>query len=96
MTLPRSRMARLGGELIGLLEIVGGEQDGQAFLMRQALDLLPHLGTDLGVEAGRGLVEEEHLGPVHERGGDVEPALHPARVVAGDSFSRVLQSELLE
>ena len=85
-----------GGELIGLLQVVGGEQDGQALLVGQALDLLPHFGAHLGVEAGRRLVQEEHLRPVHERGGDVEPPLHPARVVAGDPLGRFRQAELLE
>src|SRR5450756_2135703 len=38
---------QLCGELVGLLEIVGGEQDGQPLLVGEALDLLPHLGSDL-------------------------------------------------
>ena len=95
-TLPRSRIASSARELVGLLQVVRGEQDGQALLVGQALDLLPHLGADLGVEAGRGLVQEENLRPVHERRGDVEPALHSARVVTGDAFRRILQPELIE
>jgi len=87
---------QLGGELVGLLEVVGRKQDGQAFLVRQAFDLLPHLGSYLGVETGRRLVEEEDLRPVYERGGDVEPTLHATRVVAGDALGRVREPELLE
>ena len=37
-------------------------------------------GAADGIEAGGRLVEEQHLGVVHERGGEVEPALHAAGV----------------
>jgi len=87
---------QLRGEPVGFLEIVGGEQNGQPLLVSEALDLLPHLGSDLWVEASSGLVEEEDLRPVNQCGGDVEPALHAARVVAGDSLGRVREPELLE
>ena len=46
----------------------------------QAADLVPHRGAALGVEAGGGLVEEEDVGVVDQRRGQVEPALHPPRV----------------
>ena len=41
------------------------------------------------VEAGGGLVEEQHLGVVHERGGEVEPAPHAARVGLDAPVERV-------
>ena len=43
------------------------------------LHLLPHPAAAHRVEPGGGLVEEQHVGVVHERGGEVEPALHAAR-----------------
>ena len=39
----------------------------------------PQLGAGPGVEAGGGLVEEQHLGVGHQGGGQVEPAPHAAR-----------------
>src|SRR4029453_10560989 len=42
-----------------LLQVVGGEQDGQALGAGQVGDLGPHVGPDLGVEAGGGLVKEK-------------------------------------
>ncbi len=85
-----------GGELVGLLEVVGGEQDRHLLLARQPLDLPPELDPRLGVEPGRRLVEEEHLRPVDEAERDVETALHPARVGLRDSGRRLGQPETLE
>ena len=62
----------------------------------QAGDLVPHAGAHLGIEAGGGLVEEQHLGSVDERGGDVEPPLHAARVAAADAVGGVGQPELVQ
>ena len=68
------------GEPVGLLQVVRREQDRHQLLARQALDLVPHLRARLGVEAGRRLVEEQHLRAVQQADRDVEPALHAARV----------------
>jgi hypothetical protein len=43
------------GEPVGLFEVVGGEQDGQALVTGEAGDLVPHRCTCFGVEAGRRL-----------------------------------------
>ena len=37
---------------------------------------LPEVATAAGIETGGGLVEEEHVWPAHQAGGDVEPAAH--------------------
>ena len=65
-------------ELVRLLEVVRRQQDRQAVLARERTDLVPHPRADLGVEPGRGLVEEQHLRAVHQPHGQVEPPLHPA------------------
>ena len=49
------------GELVGLLEVLGGEEDGGAPRCSAAHLLPDRLAADR-VEAGGGLVEEEHLG----------------------------------
>ena len=48
----------------------------------QAAHLLPHAGAAHRVEAGRGLVEEQHPGVVHERGREVEAPAHAPGVGA--------------
>ena len=63
---------------------------------RQALDLVPELGARLGVQAGGRLVEEQHLGAVDEAHGQVETALHAARVGLGLAVGGVGEAEALE
>ena len=64
------------GEDVGLLEILGGQENGHSLVVGEARDLLPQRGPALRVEPGRGLVEEQDPGRVDERQGQVEPALH--------------------
>ena len=82
-------------QLVGLLEVLRGEEDGRAALV-DAPHLVPHRQPARGVEAGRRLVEEQHLGPVHERRREVEPALHAARVALDPAVGRVLELDQLE
>jgi hypothetical protein len=75
---------------------VRGEQDGEPLLAREARDLLPHVGPHLGIQAGRRLVEEEHVGAVHQPHGDVEPPLHASGVGPGEPAGDVRQPESLQ
>ena len=59
-------------------------------------DLLPDRLAADRVEAGGRLVEEEHAGLVDERGGEVEPALHPARVGADAAVGGLRQPDPAE
>src|SRR5690606_9051989 len=61
-------------ELGGLVEVVGGEQDGGALVAERA-DEFPELPARLGVEARGGLVEEQQLGAANDAEGDVDAAL---------------------
>ena len=70
------------GEHVGLLEVLRREEDGDALLAREPLDLGPERAAALRVEARRRLVEEQHARLVHEREREVEAALHAARVAA--------------
>ena len=67
------------GELLGLVEVLGGQQHGRAAL-GEFLDGLPHLDPRLRVEAGGGLVEEDDRRVADQAHRDVEPASHAARV----------------
>ena len=95
-TRPAIDNRELGRKAVGLLEVVGREQDGDPLVATQALDLLPHVRAHLRVEAGRGLVEEQHARARHERKRHVEPALHAAGEPAHDPVRRVAEAEALE
>ena len=82
-------------ELVGLLHVVRGEEDGLALLVELAEDL-PQRETALRIEAGGGLVEEQRGRTVHDRPRDHEALRHAARE-RGDRFRRPLaEAELLE
>ena len=70
------------GEVLRLVHVVGGEEDGLSELA-EARDDLPRLAASRRVEAGGGLVEEEQLGVADERHCDVETALLAAGELAG-------------
>jgi hypothetical protein len=81
------------GEPIGLLEVLRGEQQGGA-AVHQQVEHRPQLGPRPRVEAGGGLVEEEHLGSGHERGRQVEAPPHAAGVARHDAVAGVVEREL--
>ena len=60
------------------------------------LDRLEQRRAAAGVEAGGGLVEEEHRRADHERGRQVEPAAHAAGVGAHQPRARLVELEALE
>ena len=67
------------GEPVGLVEVLRRQQHGRAG-RHARLDRLPQPEPAAGVEAGRRLVQEQHRRAEHERGREVEPAAHAARV----------------
>ena len=83
------------GQALGLVEVLGGEHDGGA-PVDEGVDHGPQLGPGPGVEAGGGLVEEEHAGAGHEGGGQVEPAPHAARVAGDDPVGGLGEGEVVE
>ena len=63
-------------ERVGLLEIVGRQQDGHAGVLAQRPDVVPEVRAALRVQAGGRLVQEDERRGVHQAEGDVEaPAL---------------------
>jgi hypothetical protein len=83
------------GEAVGLLQVLGGEQDGHP-LVHERLEHAPQLGAGTRVEPGGRLVEEEDLRPGDERRGQVEPAAHAARVGLREPAAGVLEIELAQ
>ena len=65
------------GHLLGLFDVVRGEDDGDAALA-QASHQLPHVAAQLNVDAGGRLVEEQDLRFVRQRLGDHHAPLHAA------------------
>ena len=62
---------------IGFEHVVRGEQDGLVLVLQVAHHLAQLAGAHR-VEADSRLVEEEHLGVVDQRAGDVQALLHAA------------------
>ena len=83
-------------QLVGLLQIVRGEQHGHLLCRRQPLDLAPHVGAGLGIEAGGRFVQEQHARAVHQADRDVELAGHPTGVGLGEPVGIVGQTEAVQ
>src|SRR5215212_10937746 len=84
------------GQHVGLLEVLGRQEHGDAILTRQPADLGPERAAALRVEARGGLVEEEYSRTVHQREGEVQTALHPARVAAHLPVGGLLEPDALQ
>ena len=83
------------GELVGLVQVLGGEEDGDA-VGDQLADGLPRVVAAARVEAGGRLVEEDDPRVADQRHGDVEAALHAAGVGGGGLLGGLDQVEALQ
>src|SRR5215831_15302721 len=63
--------------VLGLVHVVGGEEDGDLLARLQLADVAPDRAARLRVEAHGGLVQEQHPRRVQQAAGDLEPPLHP-------------------
>jgi hypothetical protein len=85
----------LVGELICLLEVLGGEQQRRAAADELAYDR-PDLIAAARIQAGRGLVQEQHTRAGKQARCEVETSPHPAGVRARRTVGRVSQVKALE
>ena len=83
-------------QLIRLLKVVSGEENGQPLVPGKPGDALPHGGPHLWVESDGGFVQQQHRRPVDERHRDVEPALHAARVGVDEPSRHIAQFKGLQ
>ena len=83
------------GQLVGLVEILGGEQD-RAAVGDQAADRVPHLAAGARVKPRRRLVEEDQRRPRDQAGRQVQAPAHAPRELRDRLVGRVAQVELLE
>jgi hypothetical protein len=80
------------GQLVGLLEVLGGEQHvGPA--PHERADGVPQLDAAAGVETGGGLVEQQQAGRADEAGAEVEAAAHAPRVAPHEAPGGVGEAE---
>ncbi|AOW89547.1 hypothetical protein BC342_26840 [Streptomyces olivaceus] len=82
-------------ELVGLLQVLGGEQDGGA-VRHQVLHGLPGVGPAPRVETGGGLVQEDHGGPRGQGARQVQAAAHTAGETPAGPVGRVGEREPVE
>ena len=83
------------GQLVGLVEVLGGQQDRRP-LRDQLADGLPHLTAGAGVETGGRLVQEDQWRTRDQRCGEVEPPAHAAGELRDLPIGRVGEPEPLE
>ena len=81
-------------ELVGLFQVVGGEQNGQPLILIELSDVVPETLAALDVESQRRFVEKDHLGFVDQRRGDVELAAHAAGVGHHQAIQGIAQFEI--
>src|SRR5258708_5200039 len=82
-------------QLVGLVQVLGRQQQ-RGPVRCQRPDDVPHPQPRPRVQAGGGLVEEQHLRPADQAGGQVQAPLHAAGISLGRPVGRVAQAELLE
>jgi hypothetical protein len=83
------------GELVGLLQVLGGQQHRRA-RVDQVADQRPQVVAAGGVQAGGGLVQEQHPGAADQGGGQVQAAAHPPGVGLDLPVGHVYQVNALE
>jgi len=85
----------VAAQCLGLLQVVRGEDDGGAACIDIAQEV-PHRATDLDIDAGCRLIQDQQPRLVHERPGDHQPALHAAGERARHAIALVPQLQLLQ
>ena len=83
------------GQLVGLLEVLGRQQQRRAFA-HEAADDVPHPEPAARVEPGRRLIHEQDPRSADQGASEVEPAAHATRIRLDDAIAGVGEVELLE
>ena len=85
----------LGRQVVGLLEVLGGEQHVGAAGDQRA-DHVPELETTVRVESGGGLVQQQQAGPADQAGAEVEAAAHAAGIRAHHPVRSVAEPQPID
>ena len=83
------------GQRVGLLQVLGGEQERDA-VGHQLADRRPHHLAAAGIEPGGGLVEDEHVRGVDEAGGQVDAAPLAAGEVLDQAVAEAADVEAVD
>ena len=83
------------GELIGLLQVLGGQQHGGTG-GDQLADQRPQVAAAGRVQPSGRLVQEQHAGPADQGGAQVKPAAHPTRIGLDLAVGRLQQANALQ
>ena len=83
------------GEVVGLIQVLGGQQNGDAIAYKLADDL-PHCLAAPRVKAGRRLIQKDQPWPSHQCHGEVEAPLHSAGVGGGRLARRLDEVEAFQ
>ena len=75
---------------------MGDEEEGDADVALDRLELHLHLLAQLEVERAERLVEQEHPRPVDEGAGERDPLALATRELAGAAVAEVAETDLLE
>ena len=59
-----------------LVHVVGSKKNRHVFLLLEPLDVFPHIGAGLGVQAGGGFVQEQHLWVMDQPSGNLSTPFH--------------------
>ena len=102
--LGRAELVRSGprhhGDAVGhgqrLLLVVGDEDEGDADLVLDGLELLLHPLAEPPVERGERLVEQQDLRPRHQRAGERHPLLLAAGQLADAPVAQAAEADQLE
>ncbi|MNN54343.1 hypothetical protein D3C81_1691560 [compost metagenome] len=85
--------ADVAAQLLSLFQVMGGEDDGDAFLV-QLGEEAPHRTAQLDIDARGRLVENQQARLVDQGAGDHQPALHAAGQRTRRYIALVPQTEL--
>jgi len=85
----------VAGQLIGFLEVLGGEQDIGA-AGDEIADRTPQLHAAARVQAGGRLVEQQELGAADQAGAEVQPPAHSSRVGAYQAVPGIREVQCLQ
>jgi hypothetical protein len=83
------------GELVGLLQVLSGQQHRGA-IGGEVADQRPQVVAAGGIQAGGGLVQEQHAWAPDQGGGQVQAAAHPAGVGLDLPVRHAIQVDALE
>src|SRR6185312_4885577 len=81
---------------LDLLDVMRGDEEGDAALFAQLREIVPDALARLGVEPDRRLVEAQDRGIVDEGAGDLEPALHAGREGTDQCLAPVPQLDQMQ